>query len=97
VPVLTTTLQQGGTQAIAIGIQRDKAFDQDVTLKFNDVPKGVTFEPAHPVIKRGDTETKFTLRGADDASLGNFAIHVTGSPTKGADASREMKLTVTKK
>ena len=97
VPVLTTTLQQGGTQAISIGIRRDKNFDQDVTLKFTDVPKGVTFEPARPVIKHGDTETKFTLRGADDAALGNFAIHVTASPTKGADASREMKLTVTKK
>jgi hypothetical protein len=97
VPALTTTLQQGGAQAIAIGIQRDKNFDQDVTLKFTDVPKGVTFEPARPVIKHGDTETKFTLRGADDTALGNFAIHVTGSPTKGADASREMKLTVTKK
>jgi hypothetical protein len=97
VPVVTTTLKQSGTQAIAIGIRRDTNFDQDVTLKFTDVPKGVTFEPTRPVIKHGDTETKFTLRCADDAALGNFAIQVTGFPTKGADASREMKLTVTKK
>ena len=97
VPEQTTTLRQGGTQAIAIGIQRDKNFDQDVALKFTDVPKGVTFEPVRPVIKRGETETKFTLRSDDDTALGNFAINVTGSPTKGAVASREMKLTVTKK
>jgi len=97
VPVLTTTLKQGGKQAIAIGIRSDKTFDQNVSLTFSDVPKGVTFEPVRPVIKHGDGETTVTLHGADDAAVGNFAIHITGSPTKGVDATREMKLTVTKK
>jgi hypothetical protein len=96
-PTLSTTLKQGDTVESSIGIKRGKNFDQDVTLTFADVPKGVTIDPASPVIKHGDTETKFTLKAADDASLGDFAINVTGHPTKGADASHEFKLTVAKK
>jgi hypothetical protein len=34
---------------------------------------------------------------ADDASLGDFAVKVTGHPTHGADASNELKITVAKK
>jgi hypothetical protein len=97
VPFLSTTLKQGDTKAVSIGIKRDKNFDQDVTLQFADLPKGVTLEPASSVIKRGDTEAKLTFKAADDASLGNFGVKVMGHPTKGADASTEFKLTVAKK
>ena len=96
-PSLSTSLKQGETQTVAIGIKRDKSFDQDVALTFGDMPTGVTLQPLSPVIKQGDAEVKVTLTGADDASLGNFAIKVTGHPAKGADASNELKLTVAKK
>lgn len=96
-PFLSTTLKQGDAKAVSIGIKRDKTFDQDITLQFSDVPKGVTIEPYIPVIKNGDKEAKFTFKAADDASLGDFAVKVTGHPTKGADASSEFKLTVAKK
>jgi hypothetical protein len=97
VPFLSTTLKQGEVKAVSIGIKRDKNFDQDVTLQFADVPKGVTLEPYSPIIKNGDAEAAFTFKGANDASLGDFAIKVTGHPAKGADASNEFKLTVAKK
>jgi hypothetical protein len=93
----STSLQQGETKIVSIGIQRDKKFDQDVTLKFTDLPQGVTLDPASPVIKSGDQETKLTLKGAGDSALGNFALQVTGHPTKGSDTSSELKLTVSKK
>jgi hypothetical protein len=96
VPRLSTSLKQGETKTVSIGIKRDKSFDQDVALKFGDMPTGVTLEPHAPVIKRGDAEAQVTLTGANDASLGNFAIKVTGHPAKGADASNEFKLTVAK-
>lgn len=96
-PSLSTSLKQGETQTVSIGIKRDKSFDQDVALTFGDMPTGVTLRPLSPVIKHGDAETQVTLTGADDAALGNFAIKVTGHPTKGADASNELKLTVAKK
>jgi uncharacterized membrane protein len=97
VPTYSTSVKQGETKAVAISIKREKNFDEDVTLKFADLPKGVTLDPASPVIKHGDTEAKLMLKSENDASLGDFAIKVTGHPTKGADASSDFNITVAKK
>jgi uncharacterized membrane protein len=97
VPHMSTTLHQGEAKEISIGIERGKNFDGDVTLKFADGPEGVTLDSASPIIKHGDTEAKVTLKATDDASLGDFTIKVTGHPTKGANATNEFKITVTKK
>ena len=96
-PNLATKLKQGESRAFAIGINRGKNFDQDVTLKFENLPKGTSIEPASPVITHGDTEAKLTIKAADDAAVGDFAIRVTGRPAKGSDASNEFKVTVAKK
>jgi len=96
VPYLATSLKQGETKTVSIGIKRDKNFDQDVALTFGDTPTGVTLKPADSVIKKGETETQITLTAAKDASLGNFTFKVKGQPAKGADASNEIKLTVVK-
>lgn len=90
-------LMQGATETVSIGITRDQKFDQDVALKFGKMPKGVTLEPAAPVIKKGELSTEITLHGAEDAALGDFSVKVTGHPGQGADASKEFKLTVVKK
>jgi hypothetical protein len=94
---LSPTIKQGEAKALTLSIKRDKAFDQDVTLSFANLPAGVTVEPASPAIKNGDAEAKFTLKAADDAALGTFKVMVTGHPTKGADATHEFKFTVAKK
>jgi hypothetical protein len=96
-PFWTTSLKQGETRAVTIGISRDKRFDQDVTLKINGLPKGVTAEPASVVINPGEKEAKFSLKATDDAALGDFAITMTGHPAKGADSSHEFKFTVARK
>lgn len=96
VPRLSTSLKQGGTQTVSIGIKRDKSFDQEVALKFGDMPTGVTLKPQAPVIKQGDAEAQVTLTAESDAALGNFDIKVTGHPAKGADASNELKLALVK-
>ncbi len=97
VPHMSTTLHQGGAKEVAIGIERGKDFGEDVTLKFADGPKGVTLASANPVIMHGASEAKVTLKATDDASLGDFTVKVTGRPTKGADATNELKITVAKK
>lgn len=96
-PLMSTALQQGGSKEVAVGIKRGKNFDEDVTLKFADGPKGVTIEAVNPVIKHGDTEAKVTFKATDDAALGDFTVKVTGHPTKGANASHEFKISVAKK
>jgi uncharacterized membrane protein len=97
VPTFSTSLKQGEEKSVAISINREKNFDEDVTLKFADLPKGVTLEPAVPVIKHGETEAKLMLKCESDAALGDFGIKVTGHPVKGADASHNLKITVAKK
>jgi len=97
VPQKSTTLQQGKMKEVSIGIERGKNFDGDVTLRFADGPTGVTLDSASPLIKHGDTEAKVTVKAADDASLGDFTVKVTGSPTEGADATSDLKITVAKK
>lgn len=96
VPRTSTTLKQGETQTIAIGISREKEFNQDVALKFGVMPVGVTLKPAAPVIKHGEGMAQVTLTSASDASLGNFSIRVTGHPHSGVDNSNEFQLLVVK-
>jgi hypothetical protein len=96
-PLLSVSVTQGETKATSIGIKRGKNFDQDVVLKFAEMPKGVTIDPASPVIKHGDSEAKFTVKATEDAAVGDFAIKVTGHPGTGPNASHELKITVSKK
>lgn len=97
VPRMSTTVHQGGAKEVSIGIERGKNFQEDVALKFADGPKGVTLSSANPIILHGDTEAKVTLKATDDAALGDFTVKVTGHPTKGGDATNELKITVAKK
>lgn len=97
VPNLSTKIKQGDTQTIAIAPRRGKNFDQDVSLKFDGLPKGVTLDPGTPTIKHGDKDTSIKIVAADDAALGDFTVKVTGHPGKGTDAVNEFKITVEKK
>jgi len=95
-PLLSTTLKQGDTKEVSVGIKRDKNFDQDVALAFAELPTGVTIAPATAVIKHEDANVKLTLKAGNEAAVGDFTVKVTGHPTKGADASTELKITVAK-
>jgi hypothetical protein len=97
VPTLSTSIKQGESKVVEIGIRRGKNFAQDVSLKLEGLPKGVTADPASPDIKAGQENAKVTLKAADDAALGDFTVKVIGHPKTGADASNEFKLTIDKK
>jgi len=96
-PFWTTGLKQGETKGFTIAISREPKFDQDVALKFEGLPKGVTVEPADHVIKNGQPEAKLNLKAADDAPLGDFAVKLIGHPSKGVDATHDFKFTISKK
>ncbi len=97
VPNLSTSVKQGQMKTIKIDIDRGKNFSEDVKLKFDNVPKGVTLEPASPTIKASEKETQITVKAADDAAIGDFTIKVTGQPTKGPAATNTIKIDVDKK
>ena len=44
----STSLKQGETKTVLIGIKRGKNFQEDVTVKFTDVPQGMTLDPDSP-------------------------------------------------
>ncbi len=96
-PLLPTSIKQGERKEVAIGIRRGKNFDEDVALKFDDLPQGVTVDPAATAIKHDQKEAKVFIKAADDAAVGSFTIKVTGHADKGKDASNELKITVAKK
>jgi len=96
-PTISPSMKQGETKALSIGIKRGKNFDEDVTVKFESLPKGVTVDPPSPMIKHGEEEAKVNLKAADDAALGDHKLRVTGHPQKGTDASSDLSLTVNKK
>ena len=81
----------------SISIKRNKNFDADVSVKFGEMPKGVTIEPATATIKHGEEEAKFTVKAADDAALGDFSVEVTGTPTSGTAATNKINISVAKK
>ena len=90
-------LNQGDTKSVTILIKRALNFEEDVTLQFANLPKGLTVDNENPVIKHGELEARFALTASNDAALGDFSLAVTGHPTKGVDAVNYLKITVTKR
>lgn len=95
-PNLATSIKQGETQVVTIGISRENNFDQDVNLEFVDLPAGVTIDPESPVLKKGDEDAKINVTAAADAALGDHTVKVMGKPASGATATNELKLTIEK-
>jgi hypothetical protein len=97
VPTFSTTLKQGEAKEIKIGIHRGKNFAEDVALHFTGLPKGVTMEPANPMIRASDKDAAVKVKAADDAPLGDFTVKAVGHPTTGTDAINEFKISIRKK
>src|SRR5689334_4981788 len=92
----STSVSQGESKTVHVGISRGKNFDQDVKLSFDGVPPGVKLTPASPTLKAGDKSEDVTVAAAKDAALGDHTIKVTGTPATGAATSGEFKVTVKK-
>jgi hypothetical protein len=97
VPTLSTKIKQGEAKEVTIGIKRGKNLDQDVALKLDGLPSGVTADPAAPTITKSEKEAKINFKAANDAAVGDFTVKVIGHPSQGEDATNEFKLTIAKK
>jgi hypothetical protein len=96
-PTFGVTVKQGGEKDVEFDIKRGKNFEEDVTLKFEKLPEGVTADPAAPTIKKGEDKVKVAFKAADNAALGKATVHVVGHPSKGSDFEGKFDLTVEKK
>lgn len=94
--ISSTSVRQGETKELSVGISRGKNFGEDVFLKFAELPAGVTIVPAEPGIMRDATVSSIALTAAPDAALGDFTVKVSGHPAKGVDAVTEVRITVDK-
>jgi uncharacterized membrane protein len=97
VPTLSTSLKQGETKTVSIGIDRGDNFDQDVTVRMSDIPQGLTITPEEPMIGHGDEEVSLSISASGDAALGDFIVQLSGQPARsGTAAKNELKITVEK-
>jgi len=94
VPLTSTAVQQGGSKEVAINVSHEAGFDEDVELKFEDLPPGVTVEPSTFTVKKGEGEAKVTVKATPEAGLGEKTIKVTGHSTKGIDSGALLKVTI---
>jgi len=79
-PLASTSIKQGGTAKVVIGIKRGKSFEQDVALKFENLPAGVTIDQAGTQIPHDKSETNLTLTATDSsAALGDFESRLSGT------------------
>jgi len=74
----TETITAGDTAPVKLSITR-KEFDGPVTIKFEQLPTGVTLVESDLTIPKGVTEKTFTLKAADNATGKGHAIKVSAS------------------
>src|SRR5262245_26828854 len=70
----TQTIKQGDTDEVSIKIDRDN-FNDPVTIRLNELPKGITCEP-QVVIPANSSSGTFTLKAAPDAEVGEFEVKI---------------------
>jgi hypothetical protein len=96
-PSGSTHVKQGESKTTSISVDKGKTFAQDIRLSFENLPQGVTMEPATATVRSGDTKESFTIKASDTAQPGETAVRVIGRPTSGPESTGEMRITVDKK
>jgi hypothetical protein len=96
-PSGSTHVKQGETKMATISVDRGKSFTQDIRVSFENLPQGVSIEPATATVRSGDSKESFTIKASDSAQPGDAAVRVIGHPTSGPDSTGEMRITVDKK
>lgn len=96
-PNFATNVKQGESKVVSIGIKRGKNFDQDVTLEFENVPQGLSFEPRKPTIKKSEKEVQLTVKATDTAAVNTHMVKILGHAANGPPATNEIKIEVDKK
>jgi uncharacterized membrane protein len=97
VPSTSTSIKQGDSKTISMGLKAGKDFDQTVSLAFDGVPTGVKIDPPAPILKSGDKDVSLVLTAAPDAAPGDYTVKVTGHPATGEDSTADLKISVEKK
>ena len=87
VPTFDTSVKQGEIQTVTVSLLRGKNFKQDVTLRVN-ATKGIGVAPTDISVKASDKpELQLRIEAAKDAAIGDYRVHVKGTPKTGEATS----------
>jgi len=87
------TLTRGKATEVKISVSRENYRDP-VTIKFEDLPKGVTVKDTDTKIATEKDSGTFNLEAAGDAPTGDYTAKVTATGTGDLKDSKTFKLTV---
>lgn len=93
-PTFDTKLKQGETQNVTISLKRGEYFKRDVKLEIRP-SKGISVEPTEVLVKGSDDpDVQLQIAAATDANLGEYRVHIKGTPETGEPTSTELKVKV---
>jgi hypothetical protein len=98
--VLETTVKQGETIKKDLTVEAGKNFQEDITFDAKVAPAdtGVSATVEPKVWKASETKkVELSIKAADDAKQGEYAIHVMCKPAKGASTTLDVKIKVPEK
>lgn len=94
VPTFNTEIKQGQTQNVTVLLNRGDYFKQDVELKI-ETSTGISVDPASVLIRASDKpDVQLRLVAAQNAALGQYVVHVKGTPKTGEPTSTVFNVNV---
>ncbi len=93
VPSTATSVKQGYTDQVTIGIKRGNDFTNDVKVDLV-LPPGVTATPASFTFQGTNNDQKVTLTAGGDAAVGTHVVKVNATPTAGQATSAQFDVSV---
>jgi len=89
------TIKPGDSKPISVSIKRPNT-DEEVTVKFKDLPSGVTADPSEQKVKKGGTKAEFTLKADKDAKEVENATVKVEAKYKETIVPEEFKISIKK-
>lgn len=94
VPEFGATVKQGEIKSAKVTLKRGKYFKQDVTVKL-EASRGISVKPTDVIVKASEEPTiPIQITVPKDAAIGEYRIHVQGTPESGALTAINMKVKV---
>ena len=93
-PTFDTKLKQGETQNVTISLKRGEYFKRDVQLEIRP-SEGISVKPTSTLVRGSDNpDVQLQIAAATDANLGEYRVHIKGTPETGQPTSTEFKVKV---
>jgi hypothetical protein len=89
-------VQQGKSTTFAVELSHDKAFDGEVTLTFDNLPKGMRVRPSPFVFKDGDDPIgQLTIRTDKSVDTRDYSFTIRATPDQGEPVEVTVRVLVT--